>query len=233
MKRIWIWIVAGGLLFSACAAPQTPEASLGGASSQTASGEDGASASESPLTSPTALPGADLTRDEYFLQMSPILDSLTRAMLEGEGSAYQPENPDFVWKVLYLMGSNWGYTYPDVDTGEQITAPPSALRHWMRAAFSSLEELPEIPAGFSAARYDASSGVYLLDTTVLKDTVCRLEEAVTLPEGGQAARMGLYLADGARLGGVTFTLSGFPGADSVCDPIYYYTVTGAVCDSAA
>lgn len=225
-KIIPLFLLIPALALSACA-PKAAPAEL----APTESGA-GVALTEAPAyfaISPTpsaageaAEPApAGLTIEEKLSAMQPILDSIIRtAGIEGEVS-YDPDDPDFVWTVLYLMGVNYGYTHPAV-TNESgaVRVPAKAMEDFAMAAFSAAA-LPALPETLSdSVRLDAASGDYLLALSDMGETEVRLHDYSLFADGRVLAGAELYFEE-QSLGGFLFTLESADGA-------YPYRVTAAV-----
>ena len=121
-------------------------------------------AESAPAFAPEAV-DAEAQETQKLAKMIPVLDSFARSMgIEGE-TLYNPDDAEFVWEQLYLLGVNW---YQDGQLGleEQpvLEIPADVMTDSAAVCFPELEALPEIPEteGAPIVSLDEERGVYTL-----------------------------------------------------------------------
>lgn len=238
MKRLLIAaILAGFALLCACAPTENAPA---GSPSPDASAPPAIVASAAPapeVTNDMAVPSGEVqaieeTR-EHVEAMLPILDSLVRTMGIAGDTEYAPEDSEFFWTVLYLMGNNWGPTHPFVEAGDDgvTTVPARVMEEFAGAAFAAYSAFPSIPEDLQGSvTFDEASEAYVLSPSDMGGTITKLDDVSLGQDGGVTATVGLY--DGTDnpedfMGSVVFTLVKHPNAEGISDSIYLYRVTGA------
>lgn len=159
--------------------------------------------------------GAALTAQIEAMQ--PAMDSVLRAMCEREDGRYAPDDADFVWSVLYMMGENFPLSHPDVRLNEDdlVVVPVAAQLAFLHAAFAELEETPVMSDFMQGMeRFDPSALEFTLagsdrgeTSTVVGDYTANDDGTVTVP---------LSLVDptdGTEITKVVFTLTPNEGAE--------------------
>ena len=214
------------LLLSACAPAKTPAPA---AIEDTPTPTVEVTAAPEYLEIPAAALSekAEDTVSDRINAMLPVLDSLTRTMGIADDSRYAPDDADFVWGALYLIGEN----FPAADAritvdGDAITVPKAVMESFAATAFAGLSALPELPASMAEAMvYDASLDAYRLAPSDSGAAEIKLERWYSLRDGSAVAVTGLYNVD-EYMGSLRFMLEKSDGA-------FPYAVTAAYPDSGA
>ena len=222
MKKLSILIaalIALTVLLSACAPAAEPAATATPAASAPA-------ATDVPTGMPEATPDMTKVRTDVEAMM-PILDSIVCATGINATDNYDPENPAFVWSVLYLMGVNWGDTHPLVEkTDECIIVKRQVMQEFASAAFFVYSDLPEVPEDMAASvQYDEGLDAYKLSYSDRGDSETKLGAFGVADDGTVTANVDLYGA-GTKMGSFEFTLAPNVYAAGITDPIYQYSVSG-------
>lgn len=167
----------------------------------------------------------------------PILDSIVRTMEISSDTEYAPEDTEFFWTALYLMGNNWGTTHPLVAPGGDSVAigathvPTHVMEQFAGAAFATFTSLPPIPESLQSSIWlDEGNDVYVHEPSDMRGTVTKVENVSIAQDGSVIATVGLYDGTDEPEGIVrciSFTLIDHPSEDGVNNSIYQYSVTGA------
>lgn len=188
---------------------------------------------ETPMASETPAATPDLNDIEKNMDaMTPILDSIVRTMGIGEDSRYTPQDAEFFWRVLYLMGLNWGYDNPQAElTDAYVVVSPQKMREFASAAFLDYNELSNVPERLSASIwYDEEKDAYCLAHSDAGGggVQTRVDAFDVAENGAITARMGLYDGPDIFLGAIEFTLVANPCLGAAGEPSYPYAVSAAV-----
>lgn len=185
-----------------------------------------------PTDTPDSTSTPDIGNVEKNVEaMMPILDSIIRTLgIEGE-FAFDSEDPEIFWSVLYLMGENWGSVHPLVTVEEDFDyttiVPRQVMQEFASAAFLAYDDLLPIPDDYAqAVQYDESLDAYRLSPSDMGDAITHLE-SVSVSEGVVTVIVGYYVGEVGTdelLGKFDFTLVDNPYADAISDPIFVYTV---------
>ena len=105
------------------------------------------------------------TFDESISDMLPVLDSVARAIIEGDTSGYAPSDHAFFWETMYLCGANWSDVHPSAGygsiNGEKCSSlQRGAMHQFAEAAFFDYESLPPLEGDYGI-NYDPSTNSYL------------------------------------------------------------------------
>ena len=213
-------LIALSVLFSACAPAAQPAATATPAATAPES-------TDVPADLPEATPDLNKVRTDVEAMM-PILDSIVCATGINATDAYNPENPEFVWSVLYLMGVNWGDTHPLVEeTDECIIVKRQVMQEFASAAFFVYSDLPEVPESMAASvQYDEALDAYKLAYSDRGDSGTKLGAFGVADDGTVTANVDLYEAPDTKLGTFEFTLAPNIYAAGITDSIYQYSVSG-------
>lgn len=167
--------------------------------------------------------------------MMPVLDSIVRVTGIAGDSEYAPDAPEFIWRVLYLIGSNWGEAHPFVVPGDDgYTVIQMRVLYDFACAASSLyidEVLPELPSSMQdSVKYDADNDEYIFSPTDMGGTMTKPDDISIAQDGTVTVIVGLY--DGAGnpedlWGSVSFTLVKQSNSGGNRNSNYLYSVTGA------
>ncbi len=161
--------------------------------------------------------------------MTPVLDSITRAMGVLGRVPYAPDDPEFFWAVLYLMSESWGDTHPLVKREDDgtVVMPGQVMQEFAAAAFYGCDALPALPASHSAAiDYDQDYDIYRIAPSDGIDAEIVLRGYYVKDDGTINAMM--YLSspdDDIQPGTLMFSLAVNPYANDA-DTAYCYSVTG-------
>lgn len=195
---------------------------------------------DKPAQSPdvTDMPGSEQNLEDMrddLEAMLPILDSIVRVTGIAGDTEYAPDDPEFIWMVLYLIGSNWGEVHPFVVPDDDgYTVIQMRVLYDFACAASSMymeEVLPELPQSMeNRVKYDAENDEYIFSPCDMGGTMTKLDDISIAQDGTVTAIVGLY--DGAGnpedlLGSVSFTLVKQPNASGSRNSNYLYSVTGA------
>ncbi|MPM85375.1 hypothetical protein SDC9_132455 [bioreactor metagenome] len=167
--------------------------------------------------------------EETVEAMMPILDSIVRTMCIGDTAAYQPQDPEFFWNMLYLMGVNWGHTHPLVEqTEEYVKVPRQVMQEFASAAFLDYSDLLPVPESMAGSLwYDEGLDAYCLAYSDKGDTETKLESVAAGADGSITAVVNLYETPDTFLNMVEFVLVANPYVDGISEPTYFYTVRSA------
>lgn len=194
--------LAAALLLSGCTGPGKPEPESAAPETQTQEAPSEADARETDAVIPpqpvrpestqaeteeeTKDPTAVTEADEAALRaMLPVFDSVIRCGTEN-GTAYLPEDPEYVWTVLYYLTVN--YMPPEGEdvwfSGEDgnLNVRPAVILREARALFEGLEELPQIPGGLSVS-YDADPDAYVFMMSDASQDYTEIEGYALRPDG--------------------------------------------------
>jgi len=225
-RRILPILLIVALLGCACAAPAEQAA----APSITATPEIVVETPAEPDET-TAEPAAETTADPQtnLVAMLPVFDSILRAM-NGTGAArYAPDDPEFVWTVLYLLSVNWGDTQSQITIGNGTAAVGRAvMTAFLSAAFCGATDLPAVPDDLGRTiAYNETDCAYSIALSDAGDSETKLGESSFSDDGTVSTTAGLYGADGAEILSVRFTLGENPNLQDIPEPLSRYCVTAA------
>lgn len=219
-------------------------AMLCGCTAQLPAGEEQATQTQEPIVLESAAPETSTAPEETtpvtaakgtiaarLEKMTPIFDSIVRAIGIDGAYMYNPQDPTCFWTVLYMMGENYGTTHPLVELqGDTMVVPRKVMQEFATAAFCDYNDLLEIPETLrTKIQYDQSLDAYLLTPSILENTKTAVSYWCLLEDGTVSATVGLYRAEGElpALGEVRFLLKDNPYADGITEPIYRYSVMAA------
>lgn len=185
---------------------------------------------------PIAEPDTAVIREDIDA-MLPIMDSIVLATGIAGDTEYTPEDPEYFWYVLYLMGNNWGRTNPLVEAGNEweileIVVPTQVMKEYAKAAFANCQSLPPIPDSLQdSIKLDAEKSAYILAPSDRGGTHTQIDEITVVDEISVNVTVGLY--DGAGnpediLGSVLFTLVKNTNAEDTNSSAYKYSVSGVI-----
>ncbi len=233
MKKVALILLA--LLLMAGCSPAEPGASSGAgapAGDPVVLTEPASTAALPTDAAPSNAASETLTLEKKMNAMLPVLDSIVRTMgVEGEGR-YAPEDPAFIWNVLYLAGENWGGLHPLVrQEGDTVIVPAEAMLEYASGAFAGLAALPEIPAALAqSVRYDAAMDAYLLAPSDAGAAETELAHYALEGDGSIFALVRLFVAEDT-LGSLRFTLVPNAAAETRSAPVFLYSVKSAAHES--
>ncbi len=219
LPKLLAALIALSVLLTACAPAAQPAATATPAATAPAS-------TDAPADLPEATPDMTKVRTDVEAMM-PILDSIVRTMGINGTTPYEPENAEFVWNVLYLMGVNWGDTHPLVEkTDEFVIVKRQVMQEFASAAFFVYSDLPEVPESMAASvQYDEGLDAYKLSYSDRGNTETRLGAYGIADDGTVTANVDLYELPDSKLGTLEFTLVPNAYAAGITDPIYQYSVS--------
>lgn len=241
MKKTISIVIVSVMLFCAfatsCAAPAAG-APAQAAQPQTTQQQDAQPQAAQPQAAQPQATAAPVAEPQPVVQgdiqanveaMMPIMDSVVRAMREGDGEDYEPRDDDFFWSLLYLMGVNWGHTHPvaEID-GPNIVLRTQIMQEFASAAFYDYSDLLPLDADdwTNVMTYDAGRDAYVIELSDVGESETKLESYTANADGSVTAVVGLYGGE-EKTFEVTLTLVANPYASGITNAFYLYSVADA------
>lgn len=165
--------------------------------------------------------------------MHPVLDSIVRLVGVEEGARWTgKEEAEQLWTALYLLGVNWCESAEGTRVeGAYLMVPKQLMAQWASAFGKGLGQLPEYPDNLSIMAYDAAEDAYQLELSDAGESETRIETCFLQDDGTYAVKVGLYLAEEERIGGMDFVLENNPHDSAGQSAAFPYTVRSATAET--
>lgn len=215
-------------IVTACSAPSaSPLPSQSAEPTAPAASDSPAStATAEPTQEPAATPDAQQFNADMEA-MRPILDTVVLTMGAGENAKFDPQDAEFFWTGLYLMGVNWSASHPLIEQAEEaVVVPAQAMEDIARSAFGSDANFPQMPDDLSQViSYDIDSATYSLSYSDRGSAQTNLHDIAIAEDGTVTVQMDLISAPDELLGTFVFTLAADEAARAAGSPFAYQVVS--------
>lgn len=165
--------------------------------------------------------------------MLPVMDSIVRMVGVEAGAGWTgKEDAQQLWTALYLLGVNWRESAEGTRIeGAYLIIPRQLMAEWAGAFGEGFGQLPEYPDNLPTMRYDAEADAFLLELSDAGESETRIETYSNRDDGAYTVKVGLYLAEEERLGGMDFVLASNPLYTAGQNAAFPYTVRSATVES--
>lgn len=121
--------------------------------------------------------------------MLPVMDAGIRAMRGTENGMYAPEDPAFVWSMLYHLCVNADIKSDLIDRSKEdvMIVPKTLMQELASTCFAAYSELPDLPKDLSSVSYDKKADAYTLELSDSGDAYSELMRVIPFGEEGYTA----------------------------------------------
>lgn len=184
------------------------------------------SASPSPTVTPSSVSASDsIYNQDYIDNMMPVLDSLTRFMVENE-TPYNPNDKEVFWTALSYIINNYGTSHPFVESYPDgtIVAKRQVVQEYASAMFYDYNDLLEIPDSLEGfVTYDKDYDAYSFAGSDRSESEVSIVDSTDNKDGTITVTTSL----GGEHVNCIFTLVSNPYVSGISDPSFYYSVSKA------
>lgn len=162
--------------------------------------------------------------------MLPVMDAGVRALREAETGGYNPEDPAFVWSVLYHLCVNADIKSDSIDRtrDDVVTIPKKVMEEFAGACFASLDDLPALPKDMESMAYDKEAETYTLELSDSGDAYSEIMRVIPFGEQGYTAFVAFLSAaepDAPLLSTYVFDLKPNAKLEGIAEPFFPMSVS--------